>query len=105
MSTKTPAERFRDAKVIRYDHGGGRVYVDEEGSGRELIADLYREDMRDFVIRAGSAHEELRAALKDAAHRVRWLLQYADPQQFGDVEPIEAELAKWAVMVAATATK
>jgi hypothetical protein len=100
MSTKTPAERFAEAKVIRYEHGGGRVYVDEEGGGRELIADLYREDMRDFVVRACSSNEPLREALKDAAHRVRWLMQFTT-----DTDPITAELAKWDTLIAATATK
>jgi hypothetical protein len=35
-----------------------------------------------------------REALKDAAHRVRWLMQFVT-----DTPPIEAELAKWDALV------
>lgn len=35
-------------RVIRYEHGGGRVYID--GPGRELICDLYNEDTRELIL-------------------------------------------------------
>lgn len=30
-----------DARVMLYDHGGGRVYLDRPSGGRDLILDLY----------------------------------------------------------------
>lgn len=114
MSTKTPAERFKDAKVIRYEHGGGRVYVDEEGGGRELIADLYREDMRDFVISAVSAHEPLRDALKELCRAYVNMLESARDRivaHGGDcdlvdvMERADPRLTAARELLAATATK
>jgi hypothetical protein len=35
-------------RVIRYEHGGGRVYID--GPRRELICDLYNEDTRELIL-------------------------------------------------------
>ena len=60
-------------KVSRYDHGGGRVYIDGDGpkyEGRELIADFYDEAEREAWIalrnHAGSLLSE-RAILREIA--------------------------------------
>ena len=38
--------------VVRYDHGGGRVYLERQDGGRELIFDAYDEANREFYVRA-----------------------------------------------------
>lgn len=51
-------EKCRDATLIEYEHGGGRLYY-EGKNGRELIADFYNANTRDYIMSLirGSAHE------------------------------------------------
>jgi len=75
---KTRWRKSTDApKINRYDHGGGRMYVDLEDGTRKLIADLYDEGNREFyyfatsdmtaliaeVERLGADNDQLRATL------------------------------------------
>lgn len=50
----TPEEtvaRLRSAKLVEYDHGGGRLYFESPGGVRDLIADFYGEGhYRDFIM-------------------------------------------------------
>jgi hypothetical protein len=48
-----PADKIARATYIPYEHGGGRLFYLAPGSGdRELIADFYREDTRDYILEA-----------------------------------------------------
>ena len=51
-------------KVNRYDHGGGRVFVDA-GEDRNLIADFYEEADRELFIALRNAAPELIAACEE----------------------------------------
>jgi phosphoglycerate-specific signal transduction histidine kinase len=53
-----------------------------------------------IVDNLSNSHEQLRDELANAAHRVRWLMQFANV----DKEPIEQELAKWDALSSAKAT-
>jgi hypothetical protein len=47
------AEDIKKAKVIRYEHGGGRMYYEDEKGARHLIADFYGNgDYREFILAA-----------------------------------------------------
>lgn len=46
----------------------------------------------DELLSLRAEHEELRESLKDARHRVRWMLQYIKDI---DIAAIEAELTTW----------
>lgn len=37
----TVEEQIKRAKVTRYDHGGGRMWFEDEKGTRHLIADFY----------------------------------------------------------------
>jgi hypothetical protein len=50
--TATP----RPWEIFRYENGAGRLYVD-----RTLIADLYNEGDREFLLEAVNAYDRLRA--------------------------------------------
>lgn len=40
-------------KLHRYDHGGGRLFVEKENGGRDLILDIYGDrERRDQIIAA-----------------------------------------------------
>lgn len=56
------------------------------------IATRRTEEHMQFQLERDAARE----ALKDAAHRVRWLMQFVT-----DTAPIEAELAKWDALATA----
>lgn len=43
-------EVLRKAKLSRYEHGGGRLFVDGPSGARELVADFYNEDTREFIM-------------------------------------------------------
>lgn len=48
----------------RYDHGGGRMYVESNG-GRDLIVDVYNECDREFYFHARTDIPKLIAALRE----------------------------------------
>lgn len=51
LSLEETVRRIGNAKLIEYDHGGGRLYFEEPGGGRDLIADFYGEGhYRDFIM-------------------------------------------------------
>lgn len=58
-SKEWAAEKVRDAKLVEYEHGGGRLYLERKGELRELIADFYNADTRDYImgLLRGAAHE------------------------------------------------
>jgi hypothetical protein len=48
----TPEEKIKLAKVTRYDHGGGRMWWEDDKGSRHLIADFYGEgdEMREYIL-------------------------------------------------------
>jgi len=53
--------------LIRYDHGGGRLFIDGEAGERTLIADFYNQGDREFYSAAPQLVRELLAALTPPA--------------------------------------
>ena len=81
---------------------GARLFNVRDGNNNAVACQL-EEYEADAVIEACNTHtalqsrcEALRAGLEDAAHRVRWLMQFVGPS---DVDPIEAELARWSALL------
>lgn len=37
-------------RLNRYEHGGGRLWIEGKDGGRELVCDLYREDTRELIL-------------------------------------------------------
>ena len=33
-----------ETKIVRYDHGGRRIYIERENGSRDLVADLYDDE-------------------------------------------------------------
>lgn len=59
--------RVKAAKLLSYDHGGGRLYFELPGGGRDLIADFYGDGhYRDFFMEVIGAVEQLRRIDKAA---------------------------------------
>lgn len=57
------SEHIKKAQIIRYDHGGGRMYYEDEKGSRHLIADFYGDgDYREYILmllgRAGDTSDE-----------------------------------------------
>jgi hypothetical protein len=51
LSPEETAARIRAAKLIEYDHGGGRLYFETTDGRRDLIADFYGEGhYRDLIM-------------------------------------------------------
>jgi len=50
--------------VTRYEHGGGRMFVEAEGSRRELIADTFKIGDREFYAEAPTDITRLLAAVE-----------------------------------------
>jgi hypothetical protein len=51
LSVEDTVKRIGAATLIEYDHGGGRLYFQEPGGGRDLIVDFYGEGhYRDFIM-------------------------------------------------------
>ena len=51
LSTEETVRRIGAAKLIEYDHGGGRLYFEDSNGRRDLIADFYGEGhYRDFIM-------------------------------------------------------
>lgn len=51
LSTEDTVKRIGAAKLIEYDHGGGRLYFEGPKGERDLIADFYGEGhYRDFIM-------------------------------------------------------
>ena len=74
----------------------GMEAAKQKGSG------VYRTDILEFDhpdARLIAAAPQLLEALADAAHRIRWLMQFANV----DKEPIDRELAKWDELVQGSA--
>ena len=48
----TPAEKIKKAHIERYDHGGGRMWFEDEKGSRHLIADFYGDggEMREHIL-------------------------------------------------------
>lgn len=67
-----------DANLTRYDHGGGRMWVDQPGEGRELIADFYNEPDREFLYHAHDDVESLIASLRAARKALKDLVDQLD---------------------------
>lgn len=63
-SAATPTEPLT---LNRYDHGGGRLYLDGESGQRELVADFYHEGDREFYTQARGIVGELTAAIRSLA--------------------------------------
>ncbi len=80
---RTSERSINTLQIARYDHGGGRIYF-EDGSFRELIADTYDEDWREFLYNAIrsrlSATADAGKEMREAAIRecVQILLDDAD---------------------------
>lgn len=70
--------------------GGFDVYAVRDSRGREIAYGITKYQAEVFA-----AAPELLEALEDAAHRVRWLLQFVSDQ-----EPVEDELRKWDAAIA-----
>lgn len=63
-------------KIMRYEHGGGRVWVGEESGKRNLIADFYEEADRECFIAAREnlcqlieSNEKISRALEEIENR------------------------------------
>lgn len=71
LSPEETIARIRKAKLVEYDHGGGRLYFEEPGGGRDLIADFYGEGhYRDFImtlLRAATAQHPMCACPENGA--------------------------------------
>ena len=51
LTPEQTAERIGQAKLVEYEHGGGRLYFEEPNGTRDLIADFYGEGhYRDFIM-------------------------------------------------------
>ena len=73
------ATPFTNNDVMRYEHGGGRIWLQEDGDGRKLVADLYHEGDREFFAHARTdiprlldELERTREALRKCASHLEW---------------------------------
>lgn len=48
----TPEEKIQKAHIERYDHGGGRMWWEDEKGSKHLIADFYGDgdEMREHIL-------------------------------------------------------
>src|SRR5688500_12350284 len=73
-------------KLIRYDHGGGRLYR-EDGKDRDLLADFYDEDNRElYYWLATHALTLLRELARIREERLKWLREAEDGWEEGTDE-------------------
>jgi hypothetical protein len=80
--------------------GVKRYFWDEEGNRVHRARGKLKNGVWYTPIVLASDYDTLQEHLADAAHRVRWLMQFANV----DKEPIEQELAKWEALSSAKAT-
>jgi hypothetical protein len=89
------------AFVLALGKGKPPTPFDEEREAAvEAIRAALENPVAQHFARNFTSHEQLRTELANAAHRVRWLMQFANV----DKEPIEQELAKWDALSSAKAT-
>lgn len=56
MSTINALMRIQEAqaegrlRVARYEHGGGRLWIEKADGSRELVCDMFREDVRELIL-------------------------------------------------------
>jgi len=44
-----PERIKKNLKIFRYDHGGSRIYLEDEKGNSELIADTYQLEDREII--------------------------------------------------------
>jgi len=83
--------------VVRYEHGGGRVFLDGDAGKRVLVADFYRENEREAWIALRSAAPHLLAEVRALRECERALGRVRDYDPFsrfdGDAEIVYDEFA------------
>lgn len=58
-----PVRTAKTLKIFRYEHGGSRIYFEDDAGNRELVADTYQVEDRDVIFNA------LHTALEGAKER------------------------------------
>jgi hypothetical protein len=48
----SPNRIKKNLKIFRYDHGGSRIYLEDENGNSELIADTYQLEDREIIYNA-----------------------------------------------------
>lgn len=60
------AKAVQQLTIVRYDHGGGRVFVTSDGPGRELVMEFFCESEREAWFAARNTNPALVALAKSA---------------------------------------
>ena len=92
-----------DTVICGYEHGGGRVYQETHGEGRQLIADFYDRDNRECWIAARKALPALIATIRardEDLAKARWYAEELEANFDDMVRQRDAALARVAELEA-----